>query len=138
MSSVTSVNQIAQSSNISIPRIQLEMSFRRMTVLETKDLFEQFQPWAPGYKNFRDAVIKTPITFLKLKELKGNRPLQMEQTDRNTINHWAGVLRKHQKVPPIIVQKKKGKWFVLDGRHRLAAYRALHFEVIPSLVWNLH
>lgn len=81
-------------------------------------------------------VVMLPIS--KLTSYEGWRKARKKHTisaeSRDKVEQLKVAIKKGKKVPPIFVRWHKGRYQVIDGHHRLEAYRELHFQRIPTQI----
>lgn len=87
-----------------------------------------------------DDVNKEPVVMLpvhKLTTFEGDAKAKKGVADaeqRKAVEGIKSALRQGKKMPPITVRMANGRYQVLDGHHRLEAYRELNRAKIPAQV----
>jgi ParB family chromosome partitioning protein len=61
----------------------------------------------------------------------GNEHRPISSTDLSFLKE---SIEKNELLNPIVVRKKLNKYFLLDGRRRIEAYKALGRETIPAVI----
>lgn len=87
----------------------------------------------PDYTVFK--LVKLPISCLKLRynlnKLKDSSDT-IDLEDMEAIYHLKTLLENNTTLIPIVVLKQGDSYAVLDGKHRLTAYKELGYEIIDA------
>jgi len=89
----------------------------------------------------RDTVRNPERTImLPVRKLITNEPLEKTAKECSTVKdeqivlNIMNALRKKKTIPPIHVRRVGMKYQVIDGHHRLEAYKRLHIQKIPAQI----
>ena len=81
-----------------------------------------------------DTGDKLPSTFIPVKDISTFEPDEKFQ-DKDNVKNLKDILialKQGKKLPPILVRKHGNGYQVIDGHHRLKAYKLLNKKYIPA------
>lgn len=107
------------------------------SILESKKKLRgsiTFTPYRGADVDDRD-FDQLPIVNLKVDDIILNEPYKMnDPQNRRKVLQLKKKIKKGETPPPILVRELIQKYQVLDGHHRLEAYRLLNRETIPAQI----
>ena len=103
-------------------------------IVNEPDAPEQWAQGAVNPEHKQAVVVATPgkSTDLSIKPMPVEAIVPTQAVNEDRVQHFQEAIKRGETIPPILVHRlPNGKMEVIDGQHRLEAYRRLGVKEIP-------